>query len=135
MPRPASDTRSESFWTAVLGAGVLGLGLLTLWPLLFAAPRVPQVLREELPPLAVTERTGEAAPEYPTTANVTPLISGRLNLNTATREQLEALPEVGPALAERIEAARPLRSLADLDAVKGIGPSTLEQLEPLVKFE
>lgn len=135
MSRPVPKAHSESFWTALLGASVFLLGGMTLWPLLFAAPRVPQVLRAELPPLTVTERTGEVAPEYPTTGSVTPLISGRLNLNTATREQLEALPEVGPSLAARIEAARPLRSLADLDAVKGIGPAALEQLGPLVKFE
>ncbi|GHG00556.1 competence protein ComEA [Deinococcus piscis] len=127
--------RGEAFWTAVLAAGVLLLATLTLWPLLFPAVRAPQVLRQDPGPLTVTQATGEAAPEYPRTASVEPLISGRLNLNTATREQLEALPEIGPALAGRIEAARPLRSLADLDAVKGIGPATLEQLEPLVKFE
>lgn len=125
----------ESLWTAGLAAGVLLLGALTLWPLLFPAPRAPQVLRQDAGPLTVTQQTGEAAPEYPRTASVEPLISGQLNLNAATREQLEALPEIGPALAERIEAARPLRSLADLDAVKGIGPATLEQLAPLVKFD
>ena len=127
--------REEQVWTAALAAGVLLLGALTLWPLLFPAPRAPQVLRAGAVPLTVTQRTGEAAPDYPATASVEPLISGRLDLNTATRAQLEALPEVGPALAARIEAARPLRSLADLDAVKGIGPAALEQLTPLVKCE
>ncbi len=126
---------AEHGWTGLLAAGVLLLGGLTVWPLLNPAPRVPTVMHEDLGPVTVTERTGEAAPEYPTTASVTPLISGRLNLNTASREQLEALPRVGPALAERIEAVRPLHSLADLDAVKGVGPSMLEELKPLVRFE
>ena len=55
--------------------------------------------------------------------------------NRSTEEQLEALPKVGPALAKRILEGRPYRSLADLDAVKGIGPSLLRTLEPLVSFQ
>ncbi len=57
-----------------------------------------------------------------------------MNLNTASREQLEALPRVGPALAERIERGRPYRGLDDLDAVPGVGPKLLETLGPLVTF-
>jgi competence protein ComEA len=58
----------------------------------------------------------------------------RVNLNTATQAQLEELPGVGPKMAARIIAARPLSSLKDLDAVKGIGPSMLKKLEPFVRF-
>ena len=58
----------------------------------------------------------------------------RINLNTATQAQIEGLPGVGPKMAERILQARPFSSLKDLDAVKGIGPSMLEKLEPLVRF-
>jgi len=61
-----------------------------------------------------------------------------LNVNTATPEELQRLPGVGPVLARNIAAARaegPLRSLADLDRVKGIGPKTLEKLRPFVTFE
>lgn len=125
-----SGEGNERLWTAGLGAGLVLVGLLTLWPLLFAQPRAPQVMRQELPAVTMTD----PAPEYPSTASVEPLISGQLNLNSATQEQLEALPRIGPALAERIMAARPLGSLADLDAVSGIGPATLEELAPLVTF-
>jgi competence protein ComEA len=58
----------------------------------------------------------------------------RINLNTATQAQIEGLPGVGPKMAERILKARPFSSLKDLDAVKGIGPSMLKKLEPLVRF-
>jgi competence protein ComEA len=58
----------------------------------------------------------------------------RINLNTATSAQLETLPGVGPKMAARIIAARPLGGLKDLDAVSGIGPSMLKKLEPLVRF-
>lgn len=122
---------SERHWTALLAGGLLTVGALTLGPALRLPASAPTVTRVALPPPTAPPET---APEYPTTGSVTPLISGRLNLNTATPEQLEALPRVGPALAARIVAGRPYRSLADLDRVKGIGPSTLEDLAPLVTF-
>jgi len=60
-------------------------------------------------------------------------------INTATAEELEALPEVGPSLAAAIiarrEAEGPFTSLDDLDAVDGIGPNLLETLAPLISFE
>lgn len=118
---------------AKTGAALLLLALLcgvwALWPAAFPAPRVPTVARAALPPVQTV-----AAPIYPNTASITPLISGTLNLNTATQAQLESLPKIGPALAERIMAARPYRSLQDLDAVKGIGPNLLRALAPLVSF-
>lgn len=87
-----------------------------------------------LPAQPQAAQSQAAAPDYPTTASVRPLISGRVNLNSATLEQLEALPRIGPALAARVVKGRPYRSLADLDAVSGIGPSTLAALAPLVTF-
>lgn len=60
----------------------------------------------------------------------------RIDPNQADALQLDRLPRVGPALAERIVAHReangPFRSLADLQAVQGIGPSLLAAIEPLV---
>lgn len=61
----------------------------------------------------------------------------RVNLNTATQAELEALPGVGPSLAKRMIAARqhqPFRSLADLDRVSGIGPKLLKKLQPHVTW-
>ncbi len=55
-----------------------------------------------------------------------------VNLNTAELEELTILPGVGPAMADRIVAARPFEMLDDLLAVRGIGPALLERLEPLV---
>ncbi|MDB5045578.1 MAG: competence protein ComEA [Deinococcus sp.] len=124
---------SERKWALALAAGVLLLGGLTLGPALFPSPRVPTITRQTLAPVAAAP-SADPAPVYPRTASVQPLISGRLNLNTATSEQLEALPEVGPSMAALIVKARPLRSLADLDAIKGVGESTLKALTPLVSF-
>ncbi len=69
-----------------------------------------------------------------TTPNQASASGERINLNSATPAQIESLPGVGPKMAERILKARPFSSLKDLDAVKGIGPSMLKKLEPLVRF-
>ena len=59
-----------------------------------------------------------------------------VNINTATAEELQTLPRIGPAMAQRIIAWREVhggfRSVDELDAVPGIGPSMLENLRPLV---
>jgi competence protein ComEA len=59
----------------------------------------------------------------------------RLNINTATDQELEALPGIGPVLAGRIIAGRPYRAVEDLDRVPGIGPKRLERIRPLVTTE
>lgn len=117
--------------TWLLAGGLTLVGGFTLGPAFFPQTHVPSVTRTELPAVAVASTE---PPVYPKTGSVSPLISGRLNLNTATQEQLEALPKVGPALAQRIIEHRPYRSLADLDAVKGVGESTLNTLAPLISF-
>ena len=62
--------------------------------------------------------------------------SGPLNINTATAEQLESLPGVGPAIAAAILEHRQriggFSSVDGLLAVSGIGPSKLESIRPLV---
>ncbi|HET7720468.1 MAG TPA: helix-hairpin-helix domain-containing protein [Acidimicrobiales bacterium] len=63
--------------------------------------------------------------------------AGPVDLNTATAEQLEALPGVGPATSKAILAYRAshgrFRSVTELLEVPGIGPTKLEALRPLVK--
>lgn len=59
-----------------------------------------------------------------------------VNPNTATREQLMTLPEVGPEIADRILKLRPFTDAADMEKrVKGIGPKTLEQMKKGLDFD
>ncbi len=62
--------------------------------------------------------------------------AGPVNLNTATLAQLDALPGVGPVLAQRILDHRAkhgdFRSAGDLRQVEGIGDAKFAQLKDLV---
>jgi competence protein ComEA len=62
--------------------------------------------------------------------------SARVSLSSATVEELDALPGIGPVTAQKIVDHRAahggFRSVDDLDAIPGIGPARVEQLRELV---
>lgn len=58
----------------------------------------------------------------------------KVNLNTASAFDLEALPGIGPKTAAAIIRARPIRDLEALDAVPGLGPKKIAALQELVTF-
>ena len=80
----------------------------------------PVALMSDQPSLAVPKRSHK----------------GLLDLNRATEEDFDALPGIGPRLAERIleyrKSAGAFHSLDELRAVKGIGKKTFERIRPLV---
>ncbi len=58
-----------------------------------------------------------------------------VNINTATTEELETLPGIGPALAQLIVQSPPYPSIDDLKRVRGIGPGLITSLRPFIKTE
>jgi len=63
----------------------------------------------------------------------------RLNINTATAEELATLERIGPALAARIVRYReengPFQATEHLQRVKGIGPQTFARIRDRVGVE
>jgi competence protein ComEA len=61
---------------------------------------------------------------------------GLLNINTASAADLDGLPGIGQAIAQRIVEYRtangPFQTIDDLQKVKGIGPAVFAQIAPLV---
>jgi competence protein ComEA len=86
-----------------------------------------QVLVPARLPVAVAASQGAAVPGVP---------QGPIQLSSATAEQLDALPGIGPATAQKILDYRAehgaFRSVEELDEVPGIGPTRIEQLRGLV---
>ena len=72
-----------------------------------------------------------SVPTIVTTAPVFPI-----NINTATAEELDLLPEIGPVLAQRIVAYRnafgDFESIEDLLRVNGIGEKTLDKIRDYI---
>jgi len=78
---------------------------------------------------AISPRAAEPIP---------PTVSGRIDVDAVTVNELGRVPGITRALAKRIVAERsksgPFGCLAALDQVKGIGEATLKRLDTLVIF-
>jgi competence ComEA-like helix-hairpin-helix protein len=79
---------------------------------------------------AATAATEEAPAPVPTIAAASN--DGLVDINRATREQLLAIPGIGPAKADAILRYRSehgsIQAIAELEAVPGIGPATVQKL-------
>jgi competence protein ComEA len=86
---------------------------------------VPHIGETEAPP-PVTG--GEPAPSV---GGGTP--GGKVNINAATVEELDTLPGIGPAIAQRIidyrTANGPFKSIEEIKNVAGIGDATFEKIK------
>jgi competence protein ComEA len=90
------------------------------------------VVPEAAPTAAPTSTTSAAASR----GTAPPSPATLININTASAAELEALPRVGPALAQRIvdyrSAHGQFRAIEDIMLVSGIGPATFDQIKNLI---
>ena len=89
----------------------------------------------------VTLASAQSADDADTTIGQAPAAvspADRVSLNTATVEQLIALPGIGPSRAQAIVELREkiggFKKVDDLMRVKGIGRKTFRKLEPMLKL-
>ncbi|GAA1757575.1 hypothetical protein GCM10009681_31050 [Luedemannella helvata] len=95
-----------------------------------------KVIDGELLAVGVTPPPGVVVDNGPAAPGASAGGGGPVNLNTATLDELQTLPGVGPVLAQRIldyrTAQGGFRSVGDLRKVSGIGDTRFAQLKDLV---
>ena len=110
-------------------------------PALFLGEPDLVVETEAAPPLQPpsssfpTSSASSVSPQ-PSEGLSTPSDGARININTATSQELQTLPGIGPAMAQRIiehrQTSGGFSTVDDLTNVKGIGEKTLEKSRHLV---
>ncbi len=119
-------------------AGLPAKTVAALKPLVTVTAAPPKAAPPVTPPKtapAAAPATPTAPP--PTSAGAPPkadtgvkLAPGQtVNLNTASQEMLEALPEIGPVKAQAIIANRPYKKIEDIMKVKGIKEGTFGKIK------
>lgn len=67
-------------------------------------------------------------------AKIRDLITTKVNINSATSEQLQTLPRIGADAAKSIIDGRPYKKVEDLLKVKGIGDAKLKTIRDLIEI-
>lgn len=78
-------------------------------------------------------RQGEAEPPSPPEGSAPDTTTAKININTASAEELDKLPGIGPSLAKAIIDHRtkngPFKQIENINDVKGIGDALFEKIK------
>ncbi|MES2596083.1 MAG: helix-hairpin-helix domain-containing protein [Verrucomicrobiota bacterium] len=86
-----------------------------------------------VPTLSQSPNQGQKADEAQALSPVT-TEDTRIDINNASRPEVESLPGIGETIAREIIARRPFATVESLNEVPGIGPKRLAKLIPLIKI-
>lgn len=124
---------TRGMWQRGLAVAALSL-VMVVSGVVWLSPRAAIAGPKALPGAAAPKPPTGGGDDDPAPPRGKKAVTGRLNLNTATADQLMMLPGVGPSKAERVVAWRgkhgPFKRVQDLRKVKGFGYKTLKKLEP-----
>ena len=102
-----------------------------------SAPSVPaKKMSKEAPAKVEPAKEMPAVKSPPKAEAPVKLAPGqKVNINTATKEQLEALPEIGPVKAQAIIDGRPYKKTEDVMKVKGIKGGTFGKIKDMISVD
>ncbi len=117
------------FLAFLSGGGVLGYQIMKEYPKFAPTPEIEKPVIEETVssrPAVVTEKTPIAKLAKKEREKLQAAL--KVNINTASSEELQKIPYIGPARAQAIIAARPYRKIEDITKAYRIGDGTLAKI-------
>jgi competence protein ComEA len=136
LPSPTARSVTVYISGAVATPGVYSLpeGSRTDDVILLAGGFLPNAEQEGIN-LAALLQDGQQL-DVPVRSAATHASSGRININTATVEELNTLPGIGTTIAQNIFNYRlkngPFQFIQDIQNVSGVGPATYDEIKDLI---